>query len=148
VWLPTLLLLAQNYAGPVPEKADVPYVLHADDLIATEAIEAKETKLKDGTTYIIPGANSPARTPLASPVFLLKAEKLDADKLQVFPFQTVSGHREITFSKKKNPRAYTLTVKKLAAGLYRLEVNESLPNGEYAVTPASDSNLAFCFAVY
>jgi hypothetical protein len=56
--------------------------------------------------------------------------------------------REITFyRKKKNPVPYTLTIKNLGDNVYRLEVNESLPNGEYSISPP-DSNQAFCFAVY
>ena len=148
MWMQFLLLSAQAYSGPVPAKSDVPYLLHANELVSTEVTEVKQSNQKDGVTYTIAEANSPARTPLASPVFLLKADKLDPEKLQAFQLQSTGGHREITFyRKKKSPQAYTFTVKKLDGKLYRLEVNESLPNGEYSVTP-SDSNQAFCFAVY
>ena len=40
-------LLAQKYSGPQPEKPDLPYLVHADNLVATEASEAKEESHKD-----------------------------------------------------------------------------------------------------
>src|SRR5262249_4958493 len=57
--------VAQKYSGPRPTKTDVPYLLHADNLVETEVTEAKEEKRKDDLAYIVPGANSSARTPLA-----------------------------------------------------------------------------------
>ena len=36
-------MAADKYTGPKPPKADVPYLLHADTLIETEAVEARET---------------------------------------------------------------------------------------------------------
>jgi hypothetical protein len=141
-------LAAQTYTGAMPPKPDLPYLLHADELVATEGTEAKQTDTKDGTTYTIPGSASPVKTPLASPIFLIKADKLVADKLQLFALRPAGNRREITFSrKKKNPESYTFTVKPLGSNVYRMEVNESLPKGEYSLTPG-DSNLAFCFAVY
>jgi hypothetical protein len=147
MWCLVFLLLAQNYTGPSPAKADIPYLLHASKLIATEQIEAKETRLKDGSTYTMDGDHSPVRTPLASPIFLFKADKVNAEQLQLFQLESAAGHREITFSKKKNPQSFTFTVKKLAGPLYRLEVNESLPAGEYSISPP-DSNQTFCFTVF
>ena len=35
-------LLAQKYNGPTPAKADVPYLIHADSLVETETVDAKE----------------------------------------------------------------------------------------------------------
>jgi hypothetical protein len=147
MWCLVFLLLAQNYTGPSPAKADIPYLLHASKLIETEQIEAKEEKLKDGATYMIAGDHSAVRTPLASPIFLFKADRLNPEHLQLFQLQSSAGHREITFSKKKNPQTFTFTVKKLGGPLYRLEVNESLPAGEYSISPP-DSNQTFCFAVF
>ncbi len=142
--------LSQTYSGPRPEKKDVPFLLHAQNLVETEVAEAKEEHTKDGITYVIPGASSPARTPLASPIFLLLAEKLDPEKLQLFKMESRQGQREITFYEKKknrNPRAYRLEVKRLTADLCRLEVDETLENGEYSLTPEG-SNQVFCFQVY
>ena len=138
---------APIYSGPAPAKADVPYLVHAGKLVETESTEAKEQQTKDGVTYVIAGASSPVKTPLASPIFVMKPAKLAVEKLQLFQLQTAGGHREITFSKKKNPEPFTFTVKPLGNGMYQMEVNDSLPNGEYSVTP-SGSNQAFCFAVY
>src|ERR1035441_11125523 len=64
---------AQKYDGPRPPKPDVPYLKHGGDLIPTEAVMAKQEKKKDDTTYAIEGANSTAKTPLASPIFLMQA---------------------------------------------------------------------------
>jgi hypothetical protein len=142
------LMAAQTGTGPAPAKSDLPYLLHADDLVSTEVTEAKQTEQKDGTLFTIAGANSPVKTPLASPIFIIHSDKLAADKLQLFQVQSKGRQREITFyRKKKNPAPYTFTIKSVGTNVYRLEVNESLPVGEYSISPA-DSNQAFCFAVY
>ena len=79
-YLPILLLSVlglaamQQYTGPRPPKPDIPYLLHANNLIETEAAEAKEQPRKDDILYVIAGANSAARTPLASPVLLLQTD--------------------------------------------------------------------------
>src|SRR5580704_6095777 len=86
---------AQKYDGPVPPKPDLPYLKHAENLVPTEALMAKEEKKKDDTTYIIEGASSSAKTPLASPIFLFKAEKLSPEHLQLFKLETKNGRREI-----------------------------------------------------
>src|ERR1039458_4935950 len=47
---------AQKYDGPRPPKPDVPYLKHADTLIPTEAVMAKEEKKKDragGLSHLI-----------------------------------------------------------------------------------------------
>src|ERR1017187_9804442 len=72
---------AQKYDGSRPPKPDVPYLKHADTLIPTEAVMAKEEKKKDDTTYVIDGANSTAKTPLASPIFLMQAIRIVVTKL-------------------------------------------------------------------
>jgi hypothetical protein len=147
----TIPALAQDYNGPRPPQKDVPYLLHADNLVETEVAEAKEQRIKDGLTYVIPGANSKARTPLASPVLLLQAEKLDPEKLQLFKLESKEGRREITFfekKKNKNPQPKILEVKRLTSdNLYRIETDERLENGEYSLTPEG-SNQVFCFQVY
>jgi hypothetical protein len=145
--LPVLLLMAQSYSGPPPAKADVPYLLHAGNLVQTEITEAKETKSGDTSVFSLPGANSPVKTPLASPILIILASKILPDQLQVFALASHEGRREITFSRRNPPQTYTLTVKPLKGNQYRLEVNESLPVGEYALTPTG-SNQAFCFAVF
>ncbi len=82
----TLPAWTQKYTGPVPAKEDLPYIVQADNLIPTEAATAKEEKgKKDETVYIVEGAASTARTPLASPVFIIKAKDLTPAKLQLRP---------------------------------------------------------------
>jgi hypothetical protein len=144
-----LAAAAQNYTGPLPPQVDLPYLKHAQNLVPTEVLDAKEEKgKKDDITYVIPGAASSARTPLASPVFLLEADKLVAAKLSLYKLESRNGRREIVFSPKKQPKAIRVELTRLNTDkLYRLEVEESLEPGEYALTPEG-SNQVFCFQVY
>ena len=143
------LATAQKYDGPRPPKPDVPYLKHATNLVATEVSEAKEEKgKKDEVTYAIPGATSSARTPLASPIFLLQSEKLTAQSLALYKLESRNGRREITASSKKPMQPIRVEVTRLdGSGLYRLEVVESLEPGEYSLSPEG-SNQVFCFQVY
>jgi hypothetical protein len=153
--LPILMLLAgsalaQKYDGPRPSKPDIPYLKHADTLVATEVAQAKEEKRKDDTLYTIDGANSTAKTPLASPIFLFQSDKIAADKLVLYKLDTKNGRREILFSPKKKQGAQPIRmeVTRLTSdNLYKLEVEDELENGEYSLSPAG-SNQAFCFQVY
>ena len=140
---------AQNYTGPRPPQPDVPYLKHAENLVPTEVLEAKEEKgKKDDITYVIAGAASSARTPLASPILLLQTDKVVAAKLALYKLESRNGRREITFSPKKQPKAIRVELTRLNADkLYRLEVDESLEPGEYALS-AEGSNQVFCFQVY
>lgn len=150
-----MLLLASlsfgaDYAGPRPPKADVPYLLHANNLVETEAVEAKEEPgKKDETTYVIAGASSPVKTPMAEPIFLVETDKLNAERLELYRLDVKNGRREITINqkKRKGPRQFRVLVTRLADHLYKVEASESLENGEYSLSP-SDSNRAFCFQVY
>jgi hypothetical protein len=151
VWLALAVAVAasaQKYDGPVPPKPDLPYLKHGDTLIPTEAVEAKEEKKKDDTNYIIAGPNSSVKTPLASPIFLMKADKLQPKNLQLYKFESKNGHRELGFTAKKPPTAIRIVVTKLSSdGVWKVEVDESLEPGEYSLSP-SDSNQAFCFQVF
>jgi hypothetical protein len=139
---------AQKYNGPRPPKPDLPYLKHADNLVATEASKAVEEKQKkDDILYVVEGANSPARTPLASPVFLMLADQLSPDKLGLYRLDVKGNHREILFGPKKQPRAIRLDVTRVEGNLYRIEVDESLDPGEYSLSPEG-SNQVFCFQVY
>ena len=111
--------------------------------------EAREQKgKKDQITYIIPGAASSAKTPLASPIFLIQTQDLAADKLQLYKLEVKSGQREISFTKKKQPASIIVNATPAgSAGLYRIEVEQTLQPGEYALTPEG-SNKVFCFAVF
>jgi hypothetical protein len=147
--LSVALLAAQKYAGPRPGKPDVPYLVHADTLIPVEIADAKEIKKKDDITYVVEGAGSSAKTPLAGPVFLFQDGQLSAEKLQLYKFEVKNGHREVLFSHKgkMSAKPRRINVDSLGGGLYKVEVDESLENGEYGLTPEG-SNQVFCFAVY
>jgi hypothetical protein len=139
---------AQKYDGPRPPKPDVPYLKHADTLIPTEAVMAKEEKKKDDTTYVIDGANSTAKTPLASPIFLMQAGKVAPDKLALYKLEIKSGRREIFFPARKSPQAIRIVVTKLSSdGLWKIEVDESLEPGEYSLSPEGSAQV-FCFQVF
>src|ERR1017187_3682898 len=139
---------AQKYDGPRPPKPDVPYLKHGGDLIPTEAVMAREEKKKDDTTYVIDGANSTAKTPLASPIFLMQAGKVAPDKLALYKLEIRNGRREILFPARKPPQAIRVVVTKLSSGgLWKIEVDESLEPGEYALSPEGSAQ-AFCFQVF
>lgn len=148
-----LLLLAvslhagEKYKGPVPPKPDLPYLLHAETLAPTEAAQATEDRRKKEIVYYVSGATSPARTPLASPIFLLRIENLTPEQLQLYRFDVKNGRREVVFAKKQRQRPISLSVKRVGDQLYRLEVDQTLENGEYGLSP-SESNQVFCFEVY
>jgi hypothetical protein len=153
-WLPVLVLcalplLAQKYAGPRPEKPDLPYLVHADNLVPTESTEAKEVERKNEVSYVIAGANSTARTPLSSPIFLILADQVQPEKLQLYKLESKGGQREVLFARKKKQvaRALHLNVTRVDGNLYRIEVDDMLENGEYSLTPEG-SNQVFCFQVY
>lgn len=151
VFLVALAALAQKYNGPVPEKADLPYIVQADNLIPTEAATAREQKgKKDETIYTVAGAASTARTPLASPIFLMKVKDLVPEKLQLFRLDVKNGHREITLrngKRARNPEPVRVDVKRVSDDLVRLEVSESLANGQYSFSPQG-SNDVYCFEVF
>jgi hypothetical protein len=139
---------AQKYTGAAPPKSDVPYIQHATNLIATEPAEAKEQKSGTDTLWTIDGANSTAKTPLALPIFVIKADKLNPSSLQMFRLDSKEGHREVTASAKKNADPIHVQVTKLSGdNLYQLDVYNSLDAGEYALT-AEGSTRMFCFQVY
>jgi hypothetical protein len=147
--LAALAASAQSYNGPRPPKSDLPYIKHAETLLPTEAAEAKEEKgKKDELIYAIPGASSPVRTPLASPILLLQSEKLKANTLQLYKLESRNGRREITASPKKPMKSIRVEATRLdTAGLYKIEVVESLEPGEYSLSPEG-SNQVFCFQVF
>jgi hypothetical protein len=152
----TLLLLAfasgavfaQRYDGPRPPMPDIPYLKHADNLLVTEAVDARQEAHKDDTVYTIDGAASSARTPLAEPIFLFVSAKVDPEKLQLYKLESKNGHREILFHRKRPANPIRVEVSRLGPdNLYKLEVEEELAPGEYSLSPEG-SNRAFCFQVY
>jgi len=143
------LAAADKYQGPRPPKPDLPYLLHASRLVETEAAEAREEKRKDDTVYVISGASSPARTPLAEPILLMETEKLQADRLELYKLEVRNGRREAVFpaKRRKDARPIRISVTRLDQNLYRIEAAAGLENGEYSLTPPA-SNQVFCFQVY
>lgn len=142
-------LWADKYEGPRPDKTDLPYLVHADNLVPTEGVEAKQTNSKGEVSYVIPGAQSTARTPLSSPTFLMRVEEISADHLQLFKLMSKAGQREVLFSRKNKrlARAIRLNVTHLDGDLYKIQVDEILEDGEYSLSPDT-SNKTFCFQVY
>ena len=139
---------AQKYNGPVPPKPDLPYLKHADTLVPTEVVEAKEEKKKDEITYVIAGANSSVKTPLAAPIFVFQADKLIADRLGLYKLESKNGHREVTASPKRPLKAIRVVVGRLTGNLYKIEVDESLEPGEYVLSPEGTNLISFCFQVF
>ncbi|MGA3027248.1 MAG: hypothetical protein ABSF98_21020 [Bryobacteraceae bacterium] len=152
--LPLLLgasMLAEDYKGPRPPKSDVPYLLHASDLVATEVTAASQESQKKSATYTIPGASSPVRTPLAEPIFILDSRQLDPASLELWRLEVRNGQRSVSITagmhRKGSSGPFHLAVTKIGDHLYRIEVQDMLENGEYSLSPAG-SNSAFCFQIY
>ncbi|MGB9606803.1 MAG: hypothetical protein ACP5U2_08060 [Bryobacteraceae bacterium] len=152
IWLlPLLPGAADQYNGPRPPKPDLPYLVHADNLIPTEVNEAREEKRDKHTAYIVAGASSPARTPVPEPIFLFHSEKIPPESLELYRLEVKGGNRQIVFPEraKDQPRPLRLVIQRLDEKLFKLEVSErfGLENGSYAITPKG-SNQVFCFDVY
>jgi hypothetical protein len=160
-FMPLLVLAAfaasaQKYQGPRPPKPDMLYIKHASELVPTEFLIASEQAKKDVITYTIAGASTPVVTPLASPIFLMQAEKLVPERLQLFKLESKNGRREITVSRKKPGQPIRLEISRLTSDrIWQIEVDESLEAGEYSFSPAGgegapegeNSNQVFCFQV-
>ncbi len=140
---------AQKYDGPRPPKKDLPYLKHASSLVPTEAVVAKEDQRSNGSLYTIAGANSTVVTPLASPIFLIQADKMAPEKLSLYKLDVKSDHREIFVNPKKQSPAIRMEATKVSSdNIWKLEADESLEPGEYCLTVDGDaSNQAFCFRV-
>ena len=145
-----LLAAADKYAGPRPPKPDLPYLLHADHLVPTEVGEAREENHKNESVFTIPGATSSARTPLSEPIFIIDAQQLAADRIELYKLEVRNGNREASVNQKRrkgSSRPIHLLVTHLSDHLYRIEADEPLENGEYSLSP-NDSNKVFCFEIY
>lgn len=140
---------ADKYQGPVPPKPDIPYLLHASNLIETETGQARQENRKNEATFAISGASSPARTPLAEPVFIIDARNLAPDRVELYRLEVKGGNREVSMSqgRRRGSRPVHLVVTPLGGHLYRIEVDEPLENGQYALSPSGD-NRVFCFEIY
>src|SRR5580704_18122251 len=141
---------AQKYDGPRPPKKDFIYLLHADNLVPMESGEAKEEGKKNDPVYTFPGTSSPARTPLAEPIFMIDSDTIKPDSVELYKMDVRSGHREVKVSggsRHSGTKALRLSVTKLDRGLYKLEASETLDPGQYALLPTG-GNHVFCFEVY
>lgn len=156
MWFAAMLLCAaaalaqRDYSGPRPPKPDVPYLMHADNLVETEVAEAREDQRKNESANTVSGAASSVRTPLAEPIFLFLSDKIAPESIELYRLDVKGGRRQVVFSKRrKDSHPLRLMVTRLTGKLFRIEVNEGmgLENGEYALSP-SGSNQVFCFAVY
>jgi hypothetical protein len=144
------LSAAEKYTGPTPPKADIPYLMHADTLIETEAVEAREETRKDATIAVVPGASARAKTPLAEPIFIIRTEKLVPEKLSAYKMDVKNGNREVVISQKKQrnaPKPIYLNATRLGDNLWKVEVDQNLENGQYTLSP-DGSNQTFSFEVY
>ena len=147
-----LLITAADYAGPRPDLADTPYLLHASKLVALDVGEAKEESRKEGMFGTIGGPSAQARTPMAEPIFIMETKTINADKLELYKFEVKAGNREVFLrstgkKSKQGAKPMRLTVIRLGPNLYRIEAAETLEPGEYSLSP-TDSNKVFCFQVY
>jgi len=144
---------SKKYSGPRPPKPDRPYLLHATDLVPTESGVASEETRKEETANVIKGSASPARTPLAEPIFLLTSEKLIPEKLELYRITVgKTGNRELAIPKnvkkmKDAMKPIRLSIAKLDSTLYRLEATDLLENGPYCLSPSGSQDV-FCFDVY
>jgi hypothetical protein len=144
---------AKRYSGPRPANADVPYLLHAGQLVQVEDTEARSSQEKGGTLYTISGAGSNIRTPVPEPVFLFKSDKLNPDRFTLFKMESRGANRTLLIpplgksGKKDQGKPVFLLVSNLAPGLFKIEVNEVLDPGEYCLSPEG-SMRAFCFASF
>jgi hypothetical protein len=145
-----LLAAAEKYNGPVPPKPDIPYLVHGSNLIETEVTQAREENHKNDTNFVISGASSPARTPLAEPVFIIDSRQVSPQSFELYRLDVKGGNREVSMNSSRRrggSRALHLAVKPLSGRLYRVDVDEPLENGEYALSSNGD-NRAFCFEIY
>jgi hypothetical protein len=151
LFLSAIALPQDKYSGPKPANKDLPYLLHGDKLIATEVEKATQSNSKEGQVFFVPGITSPARTPLAEPIFLFSPDHFRAEQLGLFRFEVRNGRREVVISGKHKKRdaepVFHVTLRRLDENLFRIEVSEALDPGEYALSPEGD-NTAFCFTVY
>ncbi len=145
--------VAQEYDGPNPPKPDIPYLLHAHNLIEPEIGEARVEERRNETANILEGASSPVRTPLAEPIFIFESDEIPVESISLWQVEKVRNTREIAFpndpqrQRRRGPFPVHLTVKPLAGDMYWIEVNQYLENGEYCLSP-DGSQTVFCFQIY
>jgi hypothetical protein len=141
-------LLAQTKStGLKPDKKDVPYLVHAATLVQTEIVHSTPKEDAGRTVWSLPGESSLAKTPLALPIFLIDAGAIAPLKLRLYAFEPKNGRRELTLGKDVEADPILLTVASVSGTLYRIELVNDIPNGEYGLT-IPGSNQFFCFSVF
>jgi hypothetical protein len=90
------LFAAEKYTGPTPPKPDIPYLVHASNLIETEVAQTRQENHKDDSKFAIAGASSSARTPLAEPVFLIDAQQISPQSFELYRLDVKGGNREVS----------------------------------------------------
>jgi len=136
-------------AIPKPDKMDVLYLIQASTLVQTEIVRPLPKDDGANTTWSIPGESSLAKTPLVLPIFTIDAAALAPEKLQLYPFEIKGAHRELTL-KNEGPsetEPILITVSPISGTLYRFELVNEIPNGEYGLT-IPGSKQFFCFSVF
>jgi hypothetical protein len=144
------LCAAEKYDGPMPPKQDMPYLLHATNLVETEIAQARQENRKNDSTFVVSGAASPARTPLSEPILIIDARQISPERLELYRMEVKKGDREVSIASGRHRGGngpFHLIVTPLSNHLYRIEADEPLENGEYALSPSGD-NRAFCFEIY
>ena len=144
------LMAADSYTGPKPPKRDIPYLLHANHLVETEIGEAREQGGKKDTSFVIPGATSPAKTPLSEPIFIMESNQLSPEQIELYRLEVKNGQREVVLTQRRrhsDAGPFHLMVTRLGEKLYKIEVDEPLQNGQYSLSP-NGSNRVFCFEIY
>jgi hypothetical protein len=147
------MALAQNKASePKPPKADLPYLLKATKLIATEPQTLNRSGPKSDETISVSGVTSPARTPLPEPIFLFSPGEIKAGDFELIRFQVGNGHRRWKKGQQSSAddepeEPLPLTLRPVAKGVIRIEAAVMLNPGEYALIPRG-KNTAFCFTVF
>jgi hypothetical protein len=96
--------------------------------------EAKEEKKKDDITHAVAGASSPAKTPLAGPVFIFEADKLSANKIQLYKFEVKNGLARSGFPTRQALVTTAAPTSRPGGNLYKIEVDEAWKT-EYGLTP-------------
>lgn len=149
IFAASLAMAQSKYTGPKPDKVDIPYLKHANTLIPLESNEAKEEMRKDQQWAVVKGTASTVRTPLAEPYFIMEQAKIDAKQFELFRVDAKNGQRELMLGTKKKGgnKPIRIMVSPLGERLYRIDVNETLENGEYCLSPQG-SNVVFCFQVF
>jgi hypothetical protein len=87
---------------------------------------------------------------MSEPIFLFRTERLNPDKLSLYRMTVEGGQRVLSFPNKPgkdSPKAVYMMLTPLDRGLFKLEVNEFIDDGEYCLSPEG-SNAVFCFTTY